>query len=125
VQDSMYYDGKRPEVLAMRDRFWRILLDTGVLAAFFGHEHNYSRTLIDRSVNPAWERPIWQIITGGGGAPFYGQQSGLPWSHQVRAFAAAHHQVFVEVRGRQVFLRTVSLEGETLDEAELTAARDG
>jgi len=59
---------KRPEyvsenikdMMKRRKRLWSLFKKYRVKACFFGHEHNYSRTLIDG---------IWQIITGGAGAP--------------------------------------------------------
>ncbi len=48
---------KHPEA---RDRFWRILQAGGVSAYFCGHQHLYQSSYHDG---------VWQVITGGAGAP--------------------------------------------------------
>lgn len=44
-----------------RDVFWNVLVENGVLAYFCVHDHQFDRS--DR-------QGVWQIISGGGGAPF-------------------------------------------------------
>ncbi len=111
VEDAMFWDGERPEILKMRDRFWKILCKYEVLAAFFGHEHNYSRALIDSTVNPDYNVPIWQIITGGAGGPFYKEETDTPWSHTVKKFYPLTHLCLLEVEGDKVTLTVKSGEG--------------
>ncbi len=123
VKDAMWWNGEIPEIVEMRDRFWNILVKHRVLAAFFGHEHNYSRTLIDSTVNPEFTVPVWQIITGAGGAPFYARNERTPWADAVRAFFPLTHFCLVEVAGENVTLRALSPEGQTLDEVRLTDVR--
>jgi len=89
VGDAMYYGGKKPEMLAMRDRFLGILAKHGVKSVFFAHEHNYSRVLIDGSVHPAFEKkPLMQFIAGGAGAPPAPRERNTPWAANVKSFYA-------------------------------------
>ncbi|MFH1863252.1 MAG: metallophosphoesterase [bacterium] len=119
-KDAMWWRGQRPEMIEMRNRFWGILCRYGVLAAFFGHDHNYSRALIDTSVNPAFDPPIWQITTGGAGAPTYTQEHNVPWAEAVQAFYPLHHLVMIEVAGDRVKLTALSPEGTVIETADLT-----
>jgi 3',5'-cyclic AMP phosphodiesterase CpdA len=119
--DAMYWGGEIPEVLAMRDRLVEILTRHGVLAVFHGDEHNYSRTLIDSSVTEAASQPLWQITTGGAGAPYYSQEQ-TPWSDKVEAFSVQIHLVLVQVEGDEVTVLAVSETGQRLDGAVLTRA---
>ncbi len=120
IEDGMWWKGRKPEILARRDQFWRILCRYGVTAAFFGHEHNYSRTLIDQQVDPAFTVPIWQIVTGGAGAPFYNQDRSVPWVESIVAFYPLPHFCLVSVAGDRVTLKVISPEGLTIEEADLS-----
>lgn len=129
VQDSLWAGGKDPDGVAARDRFWKACVEAGVLAVFHGHEHNYSRTLIDANTptspdgrpNPAFSRPVWQIIQGAAGAPFYARDPGVPWSRAVKKFVG-HTWAWshVKVRGDSVTLLTYAYTGELLDSAVLS-----
>lgn len=116
----MYWSGRFPEVLARRDAFWAILAKHRVTAAFFGDEHNYSRTLIDQTVDPRFVSPVWQIITGGCGAPYYARDRTVPWQHKVRVFSAQQHLVLVRIDGPRAQLEALSLSGQILDRWDLS-----
>jgi len=93
------------DVIDMRDRFWGLVSSySKTLAVFFGDEHNYSRTYIDESVNSDYKYPVWQITSGGAGAPFYAQDFSAPWTAQVRCFTSVPHYCLVSVEGREVQL---------------------
>jgi hypothetical protein len=115
----MWWHGKIPEVVQMRDRFWKILCEYEVLAAFFGDEHNYSLTLIDDSVNPEFIVPIWQVVTGGAGAPYYIRDEGVPWAGSVRSFYPSQHGCFLSVAGDDVLMEVVTPEGVLLESVQL------
>jgi hypothetical protein len=115
--DSMYHNGSE-DYVKPRNEFWRILCQHEVVAVFCGHEHNYSRTLIDQQVDKSFSRPIWQIVTGGGGAPFH-KQDRAPWSGNVKAFHTRHHYCLLSVAGRQVMLRVYDVAGSLIEEARL------
>ncbi len=123
VQDAMWYHGQIPEVLEQRDAFLRILLRHKVLAVFFGDEHNYSRTRIDRSLDAKYDGRLWQIISGGAGAPYYARDNTVPWARNVESFEPMHHVVLVDIEDDSVWLRAVTTQGETVDKIELTAMR--
>ncbi len=117
VDDSMYHKGDKGYV-EPRSEFWRVLCQHRVVAVFCGHEHNYSRTLIDEKVDRGFSFRIWQIITGGGGAPFHPQER-TPWSESVKAFSARQHYCIVAVAGQKVRIRVHDLSGNVVDDAEL------
>jgi hypothetical protein len=111
------------DVIDMRNRFWRIVsAHDKVVAVLFGDEHNYSRTLIDSEVDPSFERPVWQIVSGGAGAPFYVQDTSVPWAHKVRAFSPVNHYCIFAVEGDRVLLSAHSTAGPVIDRVpDLTA----
>ena len=76
--DAMYWNGKIPAVNAMRTRFWTILGEAEVVAYLCGDEHNYSRLRVDKDLVPGMARPVWQIVSGGAGAPFHVQDASVP-----------------------------------------------
>jgi Calcineurin-like phosphoesterase len=128
VTDSLW-GGGQPEGVAARDRFWAAANRAGVTAVFSGHEHNYSRTLIDGetpvhnggATNPAFAKPTWQITQGAAGAPFYPRDFGVPWRDAVKKFVAhTWSYCHIQVSGSQVHLDTYSYTGELLDQAQLT-----
>jgi hypothetical protein len=128
VADSLWGGGRDPDGVKARDRFWTIATQAGASAVFSGHEHNYSRTLIDSktpvhrdgTANAAFAKPTWQITQGAAGAPFYVRDSDVPWEKSVKKFVA-HTWAYclVQVRGPRVSLETYSYTGELLDRAEL------
>jgi 3',5'-cyclic AMP phosphodiesterase CpdA len=111
------------DVIDMRNRFWRIVSGhEKVVAVLFGDEHNYSRTLIDSEVVPSFERPVWQIVSGGAGAPFYVQDTSVPWTSKVRAFAPVSHYCVFGVEEDGVSLSVRATSGALVDEvSDLTA----
>lgn len=122
ASDSMYWDGRLPEVLEQRDRFVRLLGHHGVDLLFTGHEHNYSRLRLDGTLVPGLERPLWQVISGGAGAPYYAQDRSLPWASRVAAFDARQHLVLGHVEGGRLAVEAISLEGARLDRFETSPA---
>ena len=119
THDAMYYHGKIPEVLEMRDEFWSILSENEVVAAFFGDEHNYSRSLIGPKFNPAFPNDVWHIVSGGCGAPFYAQEKGLPWTPFVEKFDSAEHWCLIRVKGGKVELEVFGENEELVDKVRL------
>lgn len=120
TKDAMWWSGEKPDVIERRNRFWMILCQYRVLALFAGHEHNYSRTLIDETVDPSFSAPIWQIVTGGGGAPFYARDKSVPWSNQVQKFYPLEHLCVLDVNGEKVILTVLTPQGLAVEQVELT-----
>ncbi len=127
MQDSLWGGGDA-EGAMVRDRFWSIVTKAGGSAVFSGHEHNYSRTLIDRKTpvhrdgtpNPDFAKPTWQITQGAAGAPFYPRDYTAPWVKNVKKFVAhTWSYCLIQIRGPRVNLETYSYTGELLDQAEL------
>ena len=133
LDDSMYHRGDKAYV-EPRNEFLRVLFQHGaspaaqpassdnpssrVVAIFCGHEHNYSRTLIDENIDKTFSSRIWQIITGGGGAPFHPQER-TPWSQSVKVFSPRQHYCILTVSGPTVQLRVFDLAGNHIDQAPL------
>ena len=130
IKDGMWYYGGDPArnggvdrryVVERRDELWAAFVATGkAVFAAFGDEHNYCRTLITPRINPRFERPAWEIISGGAGAPFYDQVKDLPWTSGARAFSAQAHYCLVEVEGSKVKIKTYGYNGQLIDRAVLT-----
>ncbi len=129
VQDAMWYSGGAPEhnegrdrtyVVQRRDAIWAAFAQTGkAVCGNFGDEHNYNRTLITPELNDDFAEPVWQLISGGAGAPFYNRNMNVPWADDVVTFSAQQNYTFFEVDGPEVTLRTYSFSGELIDEAVL------
>jgi len=119
VDDAMYWNARFPEVLERRNQFWKILSDFEVVAALFGDEHSYTRALIDESVDGSFAQPVWQLVSGGAGAPYYALDESVPWIGAIRAFRADHHFCELTVDGPRVELRVVNRMGQVIDRAVL------
>ena len=117
--DGMYWGGRRPEVLEMRGRFWRILMEHRVRIVGFGDEHNYSRLRVDERMGPNYTVPVWQIVSGGVGAPFYAQEMHLPWADKLSAFSTVQHFCVFDYSAEGVRLEVYDSYGRLLDEDEL------
>ncbi|TKJ36835.1 hypothetical protein CEE37_14720 [candidate division LCP-89 bacterium B3_LCP] len=118
--DAMWWNGNIPEVIEVRNKFWRILCNYGVLAAFFGDEHNFSLAKIDSTVNKDFSIPVWQIVTGGAGAPYYNHDTDVPWAHTVKSFYPLNHYCLVEVNSSDVLLKVYSAEGTLVESVKLS-----
>jgi len=109
------------DVIDMRNRFWGMISSyPKVLAAMFGDEHNYSRTYIDKAIHPDYLHPVWQIVSGGAGAPFYGQDLSAPWTEAVQHFTSLPHYCLVKVNGREVRMEVWSRSAELIEEVVLS-----
>lgn len=93
-------------------RLSALFKEAGVDIVFCGHEHLYARLVYDGLV---------QVITGGAGAPLYKPLplERLPYERsKVSSYKAeaVHHFCLVEVRGPQVRVSVLSLDGRRVDE---------
>jgi len=105
------------DVIDMRNRFWSVLAHSPKLVAFMCRdEHNYSRTLIDADIEPGFVHPVWHIVSGGAGAPFYSQDKSVPWVDKVAAFAPVNHYCVFDADHERVSLRVYSASGALLEE---------
>jgi hypothetical protein len=76
-----------------RDALWKIVADSGVTAFFAGHEHLYSRRLIDTEGGGGWSSTVPQLIVGSCGAPLV-SSSGASVSE---AYGEKYHFAVVDV----------------------------
>ncbi len=119
-------DAPRGDVIDMRNRFWSILSSHDKVLAFMcGDEHNYSRTLIDSDIHTSYEAPVWHFVSGGAGAPFYAQDTTVPWTDHVKAFSPVNHYCVFHVDGRRVGLSVYATSGVLIDEIEDLSAAAG
>ena len=124
VKDGIYWHGD-PAVLAQRQQLYDVMSRHRVAVIFHGDEHNYSRTHIDSTALEGIEHPVWQIISGGAGAPYYAQDRSVPWVDNVRAFDPRQHIVLVSIRGDEAEAEAISLTGEVMDRFDLYPAGQG
>ncbi|MFH1689336.1 MAG: metallophosphoesterase [Candidatus Eisenbacteria bacterium] len=117
------------DVIDMRDRFWSALAHSPKVVAFMcGDEHNYSRTLIDADIRADFAHPVWHLVSGGAGAPFYAQDRSVTWVNKVAAFAPVNHYCVFDADQERVSLHVYAANGALLDEVrDLTSygATDG
>ena len=105
------------DVIDMRNRFWGVLARSSKVVAFMcGDEHNYSRTLIDTDIDPSFAHPVWHIVSGGAGAPFYAQDKSVTWVDKVAAFSPVNHYCVFDADNESVSLRVYSANGVLLEE---------
>ncbi|PCJ21490.1 MAG: hypothetical protein COB02_02540 [Candidatus Cloacimonadota bacterium] len=127
--DGMYYGNGKKEfnsgfdrnyVNIMRNRFWKsISASSKTVFAMFGDEHNYSRTIVPSNKDLGFKHDVWQMISGGVGAPYYYQVKNLPWSKNVKKFDWKQHFILVNIEENGVFLSAISSTGELIDVAKL------
>ena len=79
-----------------RDRLEALLVKSRVDAVFAGHEHFYQRKSVDG---------ITHIITGGGGAPLYGDEKD----------GAYYHYIYITVDGDEARAEVVDINGKVRD----------
>lgn len=142
--DCMWYDGDnshRPIVagtpvekgiIERRDELLDLCANRSskVIGFLCGDEHNYNRMLIQEETPrypEGWtlprlqlRRPLWQVINGAAGAPFYGQQQ-LPWSAAVQGFTVQNALCLFDIAGPTVSMRVIN--PETLEEIDRVKIR--
>lgn len=103
-----------------RNNFWRIVDKYDIDIVFSGHEHNYSRRIIDNSFNNeniSYNRRVYQIITGGGGEKLrdkYLSKEGI-----IISPIAIYHFVVVDVEEDFIKVSAISSKGKILDEFKI------
>ena len=105
---------------AARDNFWKVVDATNGALVFCGHEHNYSRRLVDSSFNQKignknfeFNHEIYQIISGGFGAPIYKQ-----YTHKKNMIVPPvpeYHFTVVDINENGVSIQAINLDGEIID----------
>ncbi len=130
MEDSMYYEGggeslnsgiDRRYVVKRRNQLLKLLSGYGVQLILCGHEHTYSRVLINKNIAPV-SGDITQIISGGTGAPFYEMAKDIPWRKNLKAFSRENHYILVDV-DKDIHVRVIGISGRVLD--TFTISRKG
>jgi 3',5'-cyclic-AMP phosphodiesterase len=95
-----------------RDRLWSIIEKNKIDIVFAGHEHNYSRRILQGTCND-----VYQIVTGGGGEKLKGSfkcKKGV-----VVPPKAVYHFVVVDMNADSIMLKAVSIDGKIIDEFKI------
>lgn len=105
---------------ADRDVFWKIVDKCGIDIVFSGHEHNYSRRIIDDSFNKEniyYRKSIYQVITGGAGEKLrdkYKSKEGI-----IIPPIDVYHFLVVDVELDFIKVSAISSKGKKLDEFKI------
>jgi len=103
-----------------RDSFWKVVDKCDVDIVFSGHEHNYSRRIIDSSFsneNSCYKKRINQVIAGGGGEKLrdkYKSKKGI-----VVSPIDVYHFLVVDVETDYIKVCAISSKGKKLDEFKI------
>lgn len=105
---------------AARDAFWEVVDAANGAIVFCGHEHNYSRRLIDSSFNEEignikfeFKNAVYQIISGGFGAPIYKQYSSE--KNIVVPPVPEYHYTVVDINESGVSIQAINIDGKIID----------
>lgn len=94
-----------------RDAFWKIVENCNIDIVFSGHEHNYSRRIIEL------EKCTYQIITGGSGEKLrdkFKNKKGI-----IVAPIAKYHFVIVDVIENQIEVSAINSKGKLIDKFKI------
>ncbi len=129
AKDAMWYNGgeatknkgiDRRYVVERRDEILQALSETGkAVSANFGHEHSYQRMLISNKLDARVKNPLWQIVSGGAGGPYYARHFDVPWADQVTIYSPQRNYTLFQVEGDTVTLEVYGYTGELIDRAML------
>lgn len=103
-----------------RDEFWSIIDENNVDIVFSGHEHNYSRRIINESLSTEkykFSNSIYQIISGGGGEKLrdkYKSKVGV-----VVPPIAKNHFIVIDILNKLLVLKAYDIKGNIIDEFEI------
>lgn len=116
---SQYYGRSLDRLPEVRDSVLNLLDAYNVDVIFNGHEHIYSRLLVDEQFKPDMKNGIWQIITGGAGASPHPLNPEVPWARFINAFSMDYHWVLCEVRGRWASFWVYNDKGQVIDQFKI------
>lgn len=103
-----------------RDIFWRIIDRCRVSLVFSGHEHNYSRRVIDVSFGggkKGFSHSIFQVITGGGGERLKGTYKDM--EGVIVPPICEYHFVVADTDSGLISISAISTKGKKLDYFEI------
>ncbi|MBN2801059.1 MAG: metallophosphoesterase [Deltaproteobacteria bacterium] len=125
ARDGMWWGGEVPEINAARERLWRILADAQAVAYVAGDDHHYSRSLIGAETVAGLSRPVWSVITGGAGAPWYAVAPPEAYAARLVAGSPQLHYTLWSFDGPEVQMQAISITGEVLDSLRLWKGEEG
>jgi 3',5'-cyclic-AMP phosphodiesterase len=100
------------EFTESRDEFFNIACNNKIDIIFAGHEHNYSRTIIDSGRNK-----LYQVVSGGGGEKL--RDSFKCKNKVIVPPKALYHFIVGEMDHESIKLKAVSIEGKIIDDFEI------
>lgn len=127
-----------PGVIEVRNELWKIACTSKKVAVVLGsHEHNYQRFLITKqtpvgvpskddlngngvlddgriSPDPDFSKPLWEVISGGAGAPYYTKEH-APWSGSSKFFSAQYHYILFRADRKKLSMEVYNHNGQLLD----------
>lgn len=128
-------------IVEARNEFWKIVSNSPKVVAVLGSdEHTYFRTLITRetpvglfpkddldgngklddgqySSNPDFGYPLWNIMGGGAGAPYYTQKD-TPWKDWVKIFSSHYNYLIFKADSQKISLEVYNLTGQLIDKVD-------
>lgn len=128
-------------IIEVRNEFLHIVSHSPkVVAVLNSDEHAYHRTLLTNrtpiglfprddlngngklddgktSPNPDIRFPLWFIVSGGAGAPYYVQEK-TPWSDWVKSYSSQFNYAIITAGKEKISLKVYSLTGQLLDQVE-------
>ncbi len=99
-----------------RDKFWSIIDRNRVDIVFSGHEHNYSRRIINSSFsteNYKFKNEVFQIISGGAGEKLrdkYKSRAGV-----IVPPVAKYHYVLIDILNKRLTLKAYDVDRNLID----------
>lgn len=97
-----------------RDKFWQVIDNDNYMGLFCGHEHIYSRRIVDPSFSPLFKRSVNQVIAGAAGAlspnPAYTSKKGI-----VVPPTAVFHYAIIDVGATATNVEVVSIDDKVID----------
>jgi hypothetical protein len=130
-----------PGIIEVRNEFWKIASQSKKVAIVLGSdEHNYQRFLITKqtpvgvpakddlngngilddgqiSGNAEFTRPLWHVISGGAGAPYYTQEN-APWSGSSKYFSSQYNYLIFRADQKKISMEVYSNTGQLLDHVD-------
>lgn len=103
-----------------RDVFWKVVDSVKNPIVICGHEHNYSRRLVDSSFSETisgkkytFKQSVYQIITGGFGAPLYEQYTLK--KNIIIPPIPKYHFIIVDINEDGISFQAIDIDGNLLD----------
>ncbi|MEW6408293.1 MAG: FG-GAP-like repeat-containing protein [Patescibacteria group bacterium] len=111
-----YSSGKHGQSLAIQESFVPLFEDYETRAVFSGHDHLYERSFPILG-NEAHKEGTVYIVTGGGSAKLYQQETfGNWWTEKIKSIS---HFIFLQVTRSRIFGWAIDREGNIFDEFEI------